>query len=84
MLTSSPLRVGNFVGPLLFKAEDAPVYAPGFMAVVITSVLVIVLSIVYRYLSIWENRKRDKAGILEAYEHGRTSMSKPVPCLDVR
>ena len=57
------------MGPLLFKAEDSPVYAPGFQAVVITSLLVAVLALVYRYVSIWENKKRDKAGILEAYEH---------------
>ncbi|KAK3054088.1 hypothetical protein LTR09_004866 [Extremus antarcticus] len=61
--------LGNFVGPLLFKTEDAPVYAPGFQAVVITSLLVAVLAVVYRYLSIWENKKRDKGGIMEAYEH---------------
>jgi hypothetical protein len=60
---------GNFVGPLLFKESDAPVYAPGFTAVVITSVIAAVLSVVYRYLSLWENKKRDKVGILEDYEH---------------
>ena len=61
--------LGNFVGPLLFHEEDAPVYAPGFEAVVITSILAAALSVVYRYLSIWENKKRDKTGILEDYEH---------------
>ncbi|KAK3709731.1 hypothetical protein LTR37_010758 [Vermiconidia calcicola] len=61
--------LGNFVGPLLFKEKDAPVYAPGFTAVVVTSTLAALLSIVYRYLSMWENNRRDKAGILESYQH---------------
>lgn len=61
--------LGNFVGPQLFKPEDAPVYAPGFEAVVITSIIAAALSLVYRYLSMWENKRRDKAGILENYEH---------------
>lgn len=60
---------GNFVGPLLFKPEDAPAYAPGFMAVVITSAITAVLAVVYRYVCIWENKKRDKAGTMEGFEH---------------
>jgi MFS family permease len=60
--------LGNFVGPLLFHEADAPVYAPGFTAVVITSSIAAGLSIVYRYLSLWENKRRDKLGA-ESYEH---------------
>jgi len=46
---------------------------------VITSLLVAVLAVVYRYLSIWENKKRDKGGIMEAYEHAyvRRSLHSP-------
>lgn len=62
-------RAGNFVGPLLFKPEDAPVYAPGFVAVLATSIAAAALAIVYRYVCIWENRKRDKSGTLEGYDH---------------
>ncbi|EXJ74667.1 uncharacterized protein A1O5_01360 [Cladophialophora psammophila CBS 110553] len=61
--------LGNFVGPLLFKPGDAPVYAPGFIAVIITSAVAAGLSIVYRLICVWENRKRDKAGTMEAFEH---------------
>ena len=57
------------MGPLLFHAEDAPVYAPGFTAVVITSSIAAILAIVYRYVSMWENNRRDKSGISESYEH---------------
>lgn len=62
-------RLGNFVGPLLFKPEDAPVYAPGFIAVLITAIIAALLSIVYRYVCIWENRKRDRTGTMEGFEN---------------
>jgi hypothetical protein len=60
---------GNFVGPLLFKPKDAPVYGPGFLAVLITSIVAGLLAIVYRYVCIWDNRKRDASGTMEAFEH---------------
>jgi MFS family permease len=61
--------IGNFVGPLLFKPADAPVYAPGFVAVLITSIAAALLIIVYRYVCIWENKRRDKTGTMEGFEH---------------
>lgn len=61
--------IGNFVGPLLFKQADAPRYAPGFIATFATTIATAVLAVVYRYLSIWENNRRDKSGTLESYEH---------------
>lgn len=57
------------MGPLLFKPEDSPTYGPGFKAVVITAVATAVIAVFYRYLCIWENKQRDKAGVLEAFEH---------------
>jgi hypothetical protein len=60
---------GNFVGPLLFKPEDAPRYAPGFLAVVVTSAVSAILAIVYRLICVWENKKRDRTGTTEAFEH---------------
>ncbi|KAF2644324.1 MFS transporter [Massarina eburnea CBS 473.64] len=72
-VTSSGIFVGyclgNFVGPLLFKPKDAPAYVPGFIAVLITSIIAAVLSIVYRYVCIWDNQNRDKTGIVEAFEN---------------
>jgi hypothetical protein len=61
--------LGNIVGPLLFKEEDAPRYEPGWIAVVITSIITSVLALVYRYVSIWDNHRRDKAGISK-YPYG--------------
>lgn len=63
------MLAGNFVGPLLFKTEDAPVYAPGFIAVLITAIIAAFLAIIYRYVCVWENRKRDNSGTLEAFEN---------------
>lgn len=60
--------LGNFVGPLIFKQEDAPVYAPGFIAVVVTSAAAAGLAMVYRFYCVWENKRRDKKGI-ESFEH---------------
>ena len=73
--------LGNFVGPLLFKPEDAPVYAPGFVAVLATSIAAAALAVVYRYVCLWENAKRDKTGTMEgfdhAYEDDLTDMKNP-------
>ncbi|KAF2463525.1 MFS general substrate transporter [Lindgomyces ingoldianus] len=72
-VTSSGIFVGyclgNLVGPLLFKPKDAPVYAPGFIAVLITSIIVGLLTIVYSFVCIWDNQRRDESGTMEASEH---------------
>lgn len=65
-LLSSP---GNFVGPLVFRKEDAPDYAPGFIVVVITSLAAGILGLVYRFVCMWHNKKRDQAGIMEGFDH---------------
>ncbi|KAH7146133.1 major facilitator superfamily domain-containing protein [Dactylonectria macrodidyma] len=73
--------LGNFVGPLVFKKEDAPRYVPGFIVVVVTAVVAGALAIVYRLLCMWTNRKRDNSGIMEgfdhAYEDDLTDVKKP-------
>ncbi|KIW10807.1 hypothetical protein PV08_10106 [Exophiala spinifera] len=72
-LASSGLFVGycagNIVGPLLFKSSDAPRYAPGFIAVFITACVAVILIFIYRICCVWENRKRDKSGTMEGFEH---------------
>lgn len=59
---------GNFVGPLVFKADQAPFYTTGWTVVVATSAAAVVLALVYRFVCAWENKKRDKNGE-EAFEH---------------
>ncbi|KIW95440.1 uncharacterized protein Z519_04024 [Cladophialophora bantiana CBS 173.52] len=61
--------LGNIAGPLIFREKDAPRYATGFIIVLITAILTQVLTIIYRYLCILENKKRDKSGILEGFDH---------------
>lgn len=61
-------QIGNFTGPLLFKPKDSPRYGPGFEDTVITAVFAAVLAIVYRFVCIWENKRRDKIGA-EAFDH---------------
>lgn len=61
--------LGNVVGPLLFKTQDAPAYSNGWIAVVITSITALLLAIVYRFVCIWENKKRDETGTAEGYDH---------------
>jgi hypothetical protein len=46
----------------------APHYAPGFLITTVTSVVAAVLALVYRYVCLWENKKRDKLGA-EAFDH---------------
>lgn len=61
--------LGNFTGPLLFKTSDAPTYNNGFQGVVITSCLAFGLAILYRFVCIVENKRRDKDGVAESYDH---------------
>ncbi|KZM21647.1 transmembrane transport [Ascochyta rabiei] len=61
---------GNVLGPFLFKPEDAPAYGPGFVPVLATAVAAAALATVYRYVCIWENRRRDKSGTMEGFDNG--------------
>jgi hypothetical protein len=45
------------------------VYAPGFIAVLGTSAAAASLAIIYRYVCIRDNVRRDKAGIMEGFDH---------------
>ncbi|KIW74483.1 hypothetical protein Z517_12423 [Fonsecaea pedrosoi CBS 271.37] len=61
--------IGNFVAPLTFRTQDAPVYAPGLATVVATSIGVVFLSMFYRFLCVRDNKRRDATGTLEAFDH---------------
>ncbi|KAF2647125.1 allantoate permease [Lophiostoma macrostomum CBS 122681] len=60
---------GNFAGPLLFKPKDAPQYNSAFAATTVTAIVAAVCGVLYRYACVWDNKKRDKAGVMEAFEH---------------
>lgn len=53
----------------IFIEKDAPRYATAFIIVLVTAILTQILTIVYRYLCILENKKRDNSGIQEGYDH---------------
>ena len=61
--------LGNFVGPLVFRPQDAPRYAPGLIVVMATAATAAVLCMVYRVVVIMENKKRDATGTLEGFEN---------------
>ncbi|KAJ5794151.1 Major facilitator superfamily domain general substrate transporter [Penicillium paradoxum] len=61
--------LGNFAGPQAFRSEDAPHYNKGFIVVVITSFVAACLILVYRIICAMENRRRDKTGTAEGFEH---------------
>ena len=54
---------------MVFEEKDKPRYIPGFVVVIVTSAVAGLLVIVYRYVCIWDNRKRDKAGTAEGFEN---------------
>lgn len=66
MLISAP---GNIAGPLVFRAVDAPRYVPGFIVVVASAIAAGVLIVVYRFVCVWENKKRDTTGVVEGFDH---------------
>ena len=59
---------GNFVGPLVFYENEAPVYNTGWITIVVSLILTMVLTLVYRYVCVGENKRRDKEGV-EAFDH---------------
>jgi MFS family permease len=61
--------VGNLIGPLIFKPKDAPGYAPAFIIVFVTALATMVLIGAYWALAVWENKKRDAAGVMEGFEN---------------
>lgn len=61
--------VGNIIGPLVFREQDAPRYKVGFIVVVASTLAAALLLLAYRYVCLYDNRKRDRAGFMESFEH---------------
>lgn len=64
----SDQSTGNFIGPLLFKPAEAPRYPKAWPVVVATTIAAAFAMLIYRFLCIRENKKRDASGS-EAFEH---------------
>lgn len=55
--------LGNILGPLTFRDEDAPDFVPAKITIVaVDSTVVVAVMILLNYYR-WENQKRDKASV---------------------
>ncbi|EFE43466.1 hypothetical protein TRV_01753 [Trichophyton verrucosum HKI 0517] len=52
--------LGNILGPLTFKDEDAPEYVPAKLTIVVTMSITIVSIFVLRFYYKYENKRRDR------------------------
>jgi len=52
--------LGNIIGPETFRNKDAPDYIPAKIAIVVTTLVGICLTIVLRFVYAAENRRRDR------------------------
>lgn len=72
-MASSGIDIGyclsNFVGPLVFKPQDAPQYELGFTVTFVTAVVRNLLALVYHCRRVAINKKYDRTGMLEGCEH---------------
>jgi len=77
-ITAASLFVANsaasITGPLLFKADQAPIYGEGFAIILACSFATAIIAQVYRLDCLYENKRRDRAGH-EAYQHAYDDMT---------
>lgn len=59
--------IGNIIGPLTFRAADAPEYIPAKITIIVTCAAAAVLTMILWAYYLWENKRRDKV----AAEMGR-------------
>jgi len=52
--------LGNIIGPLTFRAEDAPDYIPAKITIIVTCAVSAVLTMILQVYYKWENKRRDK------------------------
>lgn len=52
--------IGNIIGPLTFRAQDAPDYISAKITIVVTCAVAVVLTLVLRSYYVWENKRRDR------------------------
>lgn len=55
--------LGNIIGPLTFRQEDAPDFIPAKIVIVVTCVVAAGLALLLRMYYMWENKRRDKKGV---------------------
>jgi hypothetical protein len=52
--------LGNIIGPLTFRAADAPTYIPAKITIIVTCATAVVLTLMLRLYYQWENKRRDR------------------------
>ena len=52
--------LGNIIGPLTFRQDDAPDFVPAKITIVVTCAFAAAMALVLRAYYMWENKKRDK------------------------
>lgn len=55
--------LGNILGPLTFRDEDAPLYIPAKVSIVAVDSVAIIATIILLAYYMWQNKKRDNAGV---------------------
>ncbi|PPJ51104.1 hypothetical protein CBER1_07891 [Cercospora berteroae] len=61
--------LGNFVGPLVFLDHEKPKYSTGFIITFVTAAATGVMGVIYRLICQHDNRKRDREGVHEGFDH---------------
>jgi heme/copper-type cytochrome/quinol oxidase subunit 2 len=61
--------LGNIIGPLTFRAGDAPEYTPAKITIIVTCAVAVVLVLILRTYYMWENKRRDKLAEATHVEH---------------
>lgn len=52
--------IGNIIGPLTFRDEDAPEYIPAKITIVAVCATAVFLTVMLQIYYKWENKRRDK------------------------
>lgn len=54
---------------MVFLSKEAPGYPTGWKTTVGCSAATCALALCYRFLCVWENRKRNSTGIMEGFDN---------------
>lgn len=52
--------IGNIAGPFFYKTDQAPSYRLGIGSLLVANCLEFLLLIAFRFVFIWENKKKEK------------------------
>ncbi|KAI9691250.1 MAG: hypothetical protein M1820_009827 [Bogoriella megaspora] len=61
--------LGNILGPLTFRSDDAPDYIPAKIAIIVTCAFALLMAGVLRFYYVWENKCRDGEAEKKGLEH---------------